>query len=394
MIESRDSGYKEQERPETGRFIKNNHKVHRELGGFWKRLAEFVGLGMVLFYFASVLLGPFELQIHRGIFVLLTYILIFLFYPLKGEARSSSRPTTVDIVFVMASLVCCLYWIAQFDSLSGRLGNESEMDYLISMLGIIVSLEVARRILGWSITIIAVLMLFYAYFGSYAPEIINHGGFSTGEITVELFFSTNGVFGIMANVLATYVILFIFFGVFLNRSGVSSFFLDLSMILAARSAGGSAKVAVIASALFGSISGSAIANTISTGPLAIPLMKKAGFRPYVAGAITPAASIGGMFLPPVMGAGGFIMAEILDVPYTYIMGVAIFPALIYYFSVFMMIHFEAKKYALHGMKETEIPKTADILKKGWFKCLPLIIVTVLLVKGESPGLAAFWSTLS
>ena len=237
-------------------------------------------------------------------------------------------------------------------------------------------------------------MLLYAYFGEYMPELIQHGGFTVKEIVVELFISTNGVFGIMANVLATYVILFIFFGAFLQKSGAGQFFLDLPLSLAGKSTGGPAKVAVMASALFGSISGSAIANTVSTGTFTIPLMKKAGFRPHVAGAIEPAASIGGMFLPPVMGAGGFIMAELLEKPYSYIMGVAIFPALAYFFAVFMMIHFEAKKFGLKGIPGMEIPSTSKVLKEGWYKSLPLIIITVLMIMGRSPGYAAFWATLS
>ena len=237
-------------------------------------------------------------------------------------------------------------------------------------------------------------MLFYAYFGEYFPEMLQHGGFSTKEIAVELFISTNGVFGIMANVLATYVILFIFFGAFLQKSGAGKFFLDFPLALAGRSTGGPAKVAVLASAIFGSISGSAIANTVSTGTFTIPLMKKAGFRPHVAGAIEPAASIGGMFLPPVMGAGGFIMAELLEVSYTYIMSVVIYPALMYFFAVFMMIHLEAKKFGLKGIPEEEIPIAMEVFKKGWFMSLPLLVITLLMVMGKSPGYAAFWATLS
>jgi TRAP transporter 4TM/12TM fusion protein len=198
----------------------------------------------------------------------------------------------------------------------------------------------------------------------------------------------------MANVLATYVILFIFFGAFLHKSGAGRFFIDLPMAAAGHSTGGPAKVAVVASALFGSVSGSAIANTVSTGAFTIPLMKRAGFRPHVAGAIEPSASIGGMFMPPIMGAGGFLMAELTETPYAHIMLIAIFPALLYFYSVFCMIHFEAKKHNIRGIDDPDMPHWKEVLKKEWYFSLPLVIITILMVMGYSPGFSAFWATLS
>lgn len=379
---------------EVEALLEKDSKSHRDLNPFWTWVTSLIGVGLVLFYFFSAGLKPAGPQYHRGIYVLVTFVLIFIMYPLSGKSKHSTAPSFLDLIFVVASLGTCIYWISQFAVLNERMGAENDTDYVVGLIGIIISMEAARRILGWSMTIIGASMLLYAYFGEYMPELIQHGGFTVKEIVVELFISTNGVFGIMANVLATYVILFIFFGAFLQKSGAGQFFLDLPLSLAGKSTGGPAKVAVMASALFGSISGSAIANTVSTGTFTIPLMKKAGFRPHVAGAIEPAASIGGMFLPPVMGAGGFIMAELLEKPYSYIMGVAIFPALAYFFAVFMMIHFEAKKFGLKGIPGMEIPSTSKVLKEGWYKSLPLIIITVLMIMGRSPGYAAFWATLS
>jgi len=379
---------------EVAALLEKDSKSHRDLNEFWGWVTAIIGAGLVLFYFFSAGLRPAGPQYHRGVYVLVTFVLIFIMYPLSGKSKHSTAPSILDLIFVAASLGTCVYWISQFALLNQRMGAENDVDYFVGFIGIIVSMEAARRILGWSMTIIGGIMLLYAYFGMYMPELIQHGGFTVKEIVVELFISTNGVFGIMANVLATYVILFIFFGAFLHKSGAGQFFLDLPLSLAGKSTGGPAKVAVMASALFGSISGSAIANTVSTGTFTIPLMKKAGFRPHVAGAIEPAASIGGMFLPPVMGAGGFIMAELLEKPYSYIMGVAIFPALAYFFAVFMMIHFEAKKFGLKGIPGMEIPKTMQVLKEGWYKSLPLVIITVLMIMGRSPGYAAFWATLS
>ncbi|MCW8849563.1 MAG: TRAP transporter fused permease subunit, partial [Melioribacteraceae bacterium] len=201
-----------------------------------------------------------------------------------------------------------------------------------------------------------------------------------------IFFKEDGVFGIMANVLATYVLLFVLFGAFLEESGAQKFFIDFPLAAVGHKTGGPAKVAVIASAMFGSISGSAIANTVSTGAFTIPLMKKAGFRPHIAGAIEPAASIGGMFMPPIMGAGGFIMAELTGVSYSWIMLVAIFPALMYFFSVFVMVHYEAKVFNIKGEKSEK--SGWEIFKKEWYYIAPLLIITALMLVGFSAGFAA------
>ncbi len=310
------------------------------------------------------------------------------------QKRWVNLPTLSDVLFALASTGAVFYWISQFEALNYRAGAENDLDALVSVLGVILSLEVCRRVLGWSMTFIGFAMLCYGYFGPYFPEVIAHRGFGIERLSTALYLTTNGVFGVMASVLATYVILFIFFGAFLQKSGAGRFFIDLPLAIAGRSTGGPAKVAVIASAIFGSVSGSAIANTVSTGAFTIPLMKRAGFRPHVAGAIEPAASIGGMFLPPVMGAGGFLMAELTETPYAHIMLISVFPALIYFFSVFCMIHFEAKKMGIQGITDEKFPHWKEVLKKDWYFAMPLVIITILMIMGRSPGFSAFWATLS
>jgi TRAP transporter 4TM/12TM fusion protein len=190
------------------------------------------------------------------------------------------------------------------------------------------------------------------------------------------------------------VILFIFFGAFLQKSGVGRFFIDWPLALVGKTVGGPAKVSVIASGFFGSVSGSAIANTVSTGAFTIPLMKRAGFKPHVAGAIEPSASIGGMFMPPIMGAGGFLMAELTSIPYVDIMKMAVFPAALYFFSVLTMIHFEAKKLDIQGLDDEDFPSASAIFKKHWYKVVPLVIIVMLMLMGYSPGMSAFWATIS
>jgi len=455
------------------KLIEKDAKSARKPNGLWKWVTALLGASMVLFYFYTAGITTVSTQYHRGVYVFITYVLVFLLYPAgklylriplnlfigfvlssavtlfmfyggdtiafhdhllvinkawrsggfgaamtaalqlwalglssiviagvllfvdKWMARKwDENPTLSDILLALISAAAIYYWIHEFEFLNYRAGAETELDAMISIIGVLLSLEICRRVLGWSMTFIGIFMLCYAYFGPYFPEVLAHRGFGFERLSNALYLSTNGVFGVMANVLATYVILFIFFGAFLHKSGAGKFFIDLPMALAGKTVGGPAKVAVIASGLFGSVSGSAIANTVSTGAFTIPLMKRAGFRPHVAGAIEPSASIGGMFMPPVMGAGGFLMAELTETPYAYIMMIAIFPALLYFFSVFCMIHFEAKKHNIQGIAADDMDHWTVVLKREWYFSLPLVIITVLMIMGRSPGYSAFWATIS
>lgn len=460
------------EKKKLKELVEKDAKANRNPTGFWKLVIALLGAGLVLFYFYAAGISSVGTQYHLGIYVFITYVLVFLLYPAGSptvravlslllstvlvsviaivfiyrdhvvfyqmimtladgfkmdgltdalvkaaaiwpfflaigamaaglffidgflEKRWRHNPTLSDVLFAMVAAGVVYYWLSQFEALNWRAGAENELDSLISITGILVSFEVCRRVLGLSLTIIGASMVAFAYYGPYLPELFAHRGFTFERICNALFLTTNGVFGVMAGVLATYVILFIFFGAFLHKSGAGRFFIDLPLALAGRSTGGPAKVAVIASALFGSVSGSAIANTVSTGAFTIPLMKRAGFRPHVAGAIEPAASIGGMFLPPIMGAGGFLMAELTGLPYAYIMIISVGPALLYFFSVFCMIHFEAKKLKIFGIQDDEFPHWKTVLRRGWYFSLPLVIITILMLIGRSPGFAAFWATIS
>ncbi|HHP7234959.1 MAG TPA: TRAP transporter permease [Desulfobacterales bacterium] len=379
------------------RIVQKDERSGRVLAGWWRQLTAGLAVGMVLFYLYCALI-PVDTQYFLGLYVLLTYVLIFLFYPF-GSKSPRHRPSMWDVLMALAAVWVVGYYILEYEAINYRMGAENRLDTVVSTVGILVSLEVARRALGWSMTLVGAAFLVYAFWGDllhYVPVLraFAHTGFALDRTLNHIYLKEEGVFGIMATVLVTYVILFIFFGAFLKASGASRFFLDLPLALAGRTVGGPAKVAVMASGFFGSVSGSAIANTVSTGAFTIPLMKKAGFRPHVAGAIEPAASIGGMFMPPIMGAGGFIMAEMTEIPYVDIMIMAIFPALIYFLSVFVMVHFEAKRYGLVGLQEAGAPGALEILKKQWFMSLPLVIIVVMMVAGYSPAYAAFWAIAS
>jgi TRAP transporter 4TM/12TM fusion protein len=292
----------------------------------------------------------------------------------------------VDYVLLVLSVITVGYWILNFEAINYRTGAETPFDMAIAMFGVLVGIELARRVVGSVFVVLGALMLIYGVYGSYAPDLFAHAGDSFPELCTSIFYKSDGVFGIMANVLATYVLLFVLFGAFLEKSGAQKFFIDFPLAAVGHKIGGPGKVSVIASGLFGSISGSAIANTVSTGTFTIPMMKKAGFKPHIAGAIEPAASIGGMFMPPIMRAGGFIMAELTGVPYSRIMLVAIFPAIMYFFSVFVMVNYEAKKSNIVGEKS---PHSAmEILKKEWFYTLPLVVITIFMLAGYSPAYSA------
>lgn len=400
-------------------IVEKEEPSTRQLNRFWAMVVSVISVGMAGFYIYTAGTLPAPVQWQRGLYVMLTFILILLLYPaiprkskvrpwmenilerLPGWLRMvlapPSGPSLIDLILMALTVGVVGYYILNFKELQFRAGAYNYNDYIVASVGLLISLEIARRVLGWSMTIIGGMFILYLRFGSVLYDIpilstFAHRGRSAERTATTLFFDQEGVFGIMANVLVSYVILFIFFGAFLRKSGASRFFIDLPLALAGRSVGGPAKVAVISSALFGSISGSAIANTVSTGAFTIPLMKRSGFRPHVAGAIEPAASIGGAFMPPVMGAGAFLMAELTATPYPTIVLISIFPAILYFLSVLTMVHFEAKKHNLRGI-ETGV-KAIDIIRKEWYMSVPLLVLVALMMSGFSAGYSAFWSILS
>jgi TRAP transporter 4TM/12TM fusion protein len=326
-------------------------------------------------------LKPAATQYHRGIYVIITYVLVFMVYKSKHKLLR-----IVDYVLILLSIFSIGYWMLNFEAINYRTGAETPFDMAVAIVGVLIGIELARRVVGTVFVIMGVVLLLYGVYGEYVPDLFSHAGDTFPGVCTSIFYKSDGVFGIMANVLATYVILFVLFGAFLEKCGAQRFFIDFPLAAVGHRTGGPAKVSVIASGLFGSISGSAIANTVSTGAFTIPMMKKAGFRPHIAGGIEPAASISGMFMPPIMGAGGFIMAELTGVAYSRIMLVAIFPALMYVFSVFNMVHFEAKMHNIRGEKSEH--SAMQILKTEWYYTLPLVVITVFMLAGYSPGYSA------
>ncbi|MCG8639816.1 MAG: TRAP transporter fused permease subunit [Desulfobacterales bacterium] len=361
--------------------------MYEKLNKYERMVFDVLSVVLVVFYSYAAVIQPMATQYHRGVYVIVTYILVFLLYKSK-----STLMRMVDYLLILLSVTSIGYWVLMFETINYRTGAETPIDMVFAVIGVLIGIELARRVVGNVFVILGIIMLSYGVYGYMAPDLISHAGAPFTELCISIFYKSDGVFGIMANVLATYVILFVLFGAFLEKCGAQKFFIDWPLAAVGHKIGGPAKVSVIASGLFGSISGSAIANTVSTGMFTIPMMKKAGFKPHVAGGVEPAASIGGMFMPPIMGAGGFIMAELTGMPYSKIMLVAIFPAMMYFFSVFCMVHYEAKKDLIVGERSEH--SASYIFKNQWYYTLPLIVITILMLTGYSPGYSAILGLVS
>jgi TRAP transporter 4TM/12TM fusion protein len=323
-------------------------------------------------------------------------ILSFLLYPAsKKSAKTLRMPTLWDIVCIILSLISIGYLLITYDTFAReRFGLHVEMDYYMAGIGMFVLFEASRRVVGNALSIIAAVFLVYNFAGMFIPGALGHVGFSFARVTDIMFWGSQGIFGIALGVSATYIFLFVLFGAFLKNSGFTDFINDVALAIAGRTAGGPAKVAVIGSGFMGMVNGSAVANVVTTGAVTIPLMKRTGYKPTFAGAVEAVASTGGQFAPPIMGAAGFIMAEFLGVPYKTIMLAAIIPAILYYVTVFMVVHFEAKRIGLSGISKENIPNMIIVLKDRGHLLLPLVVLIGLLSTGVTPLYAAVFSLIS
>jgi len=345
-------------------------------------------------YFSSIgILDAIKLRAWTLGFLLVS---TFILYPAKKTVKKVSKlPTAMDIVCIVLSIASVGYLILMFDTFARDWGgiHQSNWDFVFGGVGIIMLFEASRRVVGNALTIIAGIFLLYSFAGSYIPGVFGHRGFSTERVIDLMYWGPSGIFGIALGVFATFVFMYVLFGSFLKNSGFSDFINDLALTIAGYSAGGPAKVSVIGSAAMGMISGSAVGNVVTTGAVTIPLMKKTGYTSRFAGAVEAVASTGGLFTPPIMGAAGFIMAEFIGVPYTTVMIAAITPALLYYITVFMAVHFEAKRMGLSGISKENIPNALIVLKTRGHLLLPLIILIWLLITGVSPIYAAVLALL-
>jgi len=271
-----------------------------------------------------------------------------------------------------------------------RPGQHTPLDLMVGVIAFAMVIEATRRTMGIFLPLLAVGAIFYGLLGPYLPGGLSHRGYSLARIVGHIYKGTEGIYGIPVGVVATFVFHFVLFGVMAQLTGLGQLFVNLATIAAGRFSGGPAKVSVVSSGLFGMISGSPIANTVTTGVMTIPLMKKVGFSPRFAGAVEASASCGGQVTPPIMGAAAFIMAETLGIPYNQLILVAIIPAALHYFAILYMVHLEARRLKLRGIDPADIPSLTWVLKSSWHLFFPLIVMVTLLLMQYTPFLAAFW----
>ena len=361
----------------------------RSLSGYWNVAVQIMMGGVALYYVWASTVGVVSLQYFRGIAVLYSLVVPLLLY--RGWRRDRlDAPSLLDLLLVAGAAVGVVYWMVEHEAMAYRAGDYNLVDVWMGVIVTVVAIEAARRVLGMDMALCAIVPIVYALFGDYLPYIIGHRGFTLRRVVEYVYLTSDGIFGIMAEVLASFIIPFVAFGAFLERAGVAKFFVDLSLAALGRIAGGPAQASVVSSALMGTISGSPIAETVTKGAITIPLMKRAGFPPHIAAAVEAAASTGAAIMPPVMGAGAFIMAEMTGISYVEIIKTAAIPGILYFLSVGVMVYFESRKLGLRGLPKEELPRLWDVWRRGWYLFLPIAVLVGALAAGYSPQMAALY----
>ncbi len=366
----------------------------RRLSGITGLLVTLIAVSMSLFQlytgFWGELAGAKQLSVH------LTFAVVLCFVCFPFSKRSPTHRISIpDAILAVVSGAAALYLFINYDHVVTSVGNAPVYDLVIGGALIVLVLEATRRSVSPILPIITIVFLLYAFFGPYIPGDLGHRGFRVKRIIDHIYMTGQGLWGVPLRVSATFVFLFVLFGAFLDKIGAGEYLINLSFALMGRFRGGPAKAAVVASCAMGSISGSSIANTVTTGAMTIPLMKKVGFKNHVAGAVEVAASTNGQLMPPIMGAAAFIMAEIIGVPYISIVKAAFIPAILSYAAIFSIVHLEAVKENIRGLTKEECPPMVKTLLSGIHYTLPLILlVWLLLVTMWTPTTAASWSILA
>jgi TRAP transporter 4TM/12TM fusion protein len=368
----------------------------RQLTGLFRKLVFFGLLAFSLFQLYTAIFGVLTAQLQRSIHLGFALALIFLLFPANRKKKLSGKLQVAwyDIILSLMGVAVGAYWPLMVNDLVMRVGRLTTLDFIIGLLAVLLVLEATRRAVGLPITIIASLFLIYALFGPYMPGFLGHRGLTVERLVQTMFYTTEGILGTPLGVSATFIFLFLLFGSFLVKTGVGQYFNDLAVSIAGRRIGGPAKVAIFSSALQGTISGSSVANVVTSGSFTIPMMKKLVYRRDFAGPVEAAASTGGQLMPPIMGAAAFLMVEFIGNGITYwdIAKAAAIPAILYFTGIWIMTHFEAKRIGLRGLTKEEMPDRKEVLKKLYL-LVPIIAVIVLLMSGMSVTRAALYSIL-
>ncbi|USG66957.1 TRAP transporter permease [Brevibacillus ruminantium] len=416
--------------------FEQEHRFRKNIGK-WTLVIAFLGIALTLFHLYTALFGTLPSQQQRGFHIGLGLGILFLLFPgktspkqkstsvhlfygllggidvwlfLRGEIswlvalvfagclllfwwgrRRDTMHTSIpwsDVTLALLALVAGFYHVMNYQELAARTGAYIQQDIAVACLGVLLVLEAARRIVGTPIVIVASLALVYAYAGPYMPGLFSHRGFAVERILTHSFLSTEGILGIPIGISATFIYLFLFFGVVLNRTGIGQFFNDLAFSLTGGLVGGPAKAAVISSALQGTVSGSSVANTVGSGVFTIPLMRKTGYKPEFAAAVEASASTGGQLMPPIMGAAAFLMIEFTGMPYSQIALAALIPAILYFTGIYVAIHLESKRMGIMGLPREQLPRMRELLRKKGYLFLPLLVIIIILGTGQTPMKAA------
>jgi TRAP transporter 4TM/12TM fusion protein len=359
----------------------------RKLTGAPHWIVYVIGVSWSIFQVYTAAFGLFPAQLQRSIHLAYAFVLTYLLFPARSS-DDSNRLRWYNWAIALFATYVGLYMALNYMRIMEAGGDYSRMDYIAAGFGILLTLEAARRVVGMPIVCLSVFFLIYAYFGPYFPGFMAHRGYSLERIASHMYLTTEGILGIPLGVAATFIYLFILFGSFREKSGLGQLFIDISNAVAGWASGGPAKMAIVTSALEGTVSGSSVANTVESGSLTIPMMKRLGYRPEFAAAVEASSSTGGQIMPPIMGAAAFIMAEFLNVPYLDIAKAAAIPACLYFFGVFMEVHFEAKRCNLRGLNRDELPKFANVMRERGHLFVPLFAIIIFLSVGFTPLYAA------
>ncbi len=365
---------------------------YRTVSGFMARVIGAICITFSGFQLYTAAYGTLDAMLQRSIHLAFALCLVFLLYPTRSSwPRDRIHP--VDFLLSIAGAAVPMYIVVNYQSLVLRGGLVTDIDFVVGLVGIALILEAARRVVGLPMVIVAGGFIVYALIGRLVPGTLSHRGVALDSLVQHQFFTTEGIFGIPLGVSSQFIFLFILFGAFLERTGLGQLFIDLSNAVAGWAAGGPAKVAVLASALEGTVSGSSVANVAGSGSFTIPMMKKLGYRPEFAGAVEATASTGGQLMPPIMGAAAFLMAEFIGEPYLRIVLAAVIPAILYYFGVWTQVHFEAKRQGLRGLKREELPRLRSVMLEKGHLLIPLVTIIYLLVEGYTPMKAAYYGII-
>ncbi len=362
----------------------------RELEGWQYWVVAGIALAASLFHLYTAAFGLLSAMYQRGVHWMFMGSLIFLIYP-ASKSRPKNKIDFWDWILAGMVVVGCLNILLNWEAIAMREGMPVASDIYLGIMMVILVIEAGRRAMGWPLPIVAIIATIYALFGPYFPGVLGHGGFPLEELAPFQYLRTDGIFGVPLGVSASFIFLFVLFGAILSVSGAGQFFIDLSLALTGKSQGGPGKAAVVASGLMGTVSGSSVANAVTTGAFTIPLMKEAGYSATFSGAVVAASSTGGQVMPPVMGAAAFIMAQFLGISYWDIVVAAALPATLYFISIIAMVHFRAGRRGIKSLTDETAPKVGKVLREGWHLLLPIITLVVFLAYGYSAVKAVFWS---